>query len=171
MGMDVFGRNPTAKEGEYFRNNIWYWRPLANLCQSGAPKICAGCEHWQSNDGDGLDAEAALALAAVLEGLLADGTIARMVADRDRYLAGLPDETCELCDGKGVRTDEIAVNAGMDKQVITEEGHPRCGQTGWCNSCDGRGTKRPFLTHYPCDVENVAEFAAFLKSCGGFSIC
>ena len=27
MGMDVYGRNRCSKEGEYFRNNVWWWRP------------------------------------------------------------------------------------------------------------------------------------------------
>lgn len=28
MGMDVFGRTPTSKQGEYFRASIWDWQPL-----------------------------------------------------------------------------------------------------------------------------------------------
>lgn len=28
MGFDLDGMNPINKEGEYFRNNCWWWRPL-----------------------------------------------------------------------------------------------------------------------------------------------
>jgi hypothetical protein len=28
MGFDVYGKAPTAREGEYFRRNIWGWHPL-----------------------------------------------------------------------------------------------------------------------------------------------
>jgi hypothetical protein len=28
MGMDVYGKAPTVEEGKYFRNNLWWWRPL-----------------------------------------------------------------------------------------------------------------------------------------------
>ncbi|QOR55575.1 MAG: hypothetical protein UMS36scaffold28_65 [Phage 59_13] len=28
MGMDVYGVKPKSKQGEYFRNNVWSWRPL-----------------------------------------------------------------------------------------------------------------------------------------------
>jgi hypothetical protein len=35
MGMDVYGES-----GNYFRNNVWWWRPLANYCQAIAPHIC-----------------------------------------------------------------------------------------------------------------------------------
>ena len=31
MGMDVFGRNPSSKAGEYFRANVWSWRPIHDL--------------------------------------------------------------------------------------------------------------------------------------------
>jgi hypothetical protein len=28
MGMDVYGRKPSAPEGKYFRANIWSWPPI-----------------------------------------------------------------------------------------------------------------------------------------------
>lgn len=31
MGMDVYGRNPSSKDGEYFRASIWSWRPIHAL--------------------------------------------------------------------------------------------------------------------------------------------
>jgi hypothetical protein len=31
MGMDVCGRNPSAPAGEYFRANVWAWRPIHAL--------------------------------------------------------------------------------------------------------------------------------------------
>ena len=30
MGMDVYGERPRTNKGEYFRNNVWWWRPLWN---------------------------------------------------------------------------------------------------------------------------------------------
>lgn len=157
MGMDVYGQAPTSDAGKYFRNNVWWWRPLADLCQALAPQVCSACEHWQSNDGDGLDADGAAALAAVLEARLADGTVARLLAERNERLANLADVTCCLCDGKGVRSDALAVSNGWDKKP--------------CNACSGKGTERPPETHYVQDEDNVREFAAFLSACGGFEIC
>ncbi len=157
MGMDVYGNAPTSETGKYFRNNVWWWRPLADICQALAPQICEACEHWQSNDGDGLDADGAAALAAVLEARLADGTVKRLLTERDTMIAEMADVTCDLCNGKGVRSDELAVANGWDKKP--------------CNACDGKGAVRPWETHYPQDEDNVREFAAFLKDCGGFEIC
>jgi hypothetical protein len=34
MGMDVFGRNPSAERGQYFRANIWSWSPIYELTVS-----------------------------------------------------------------------------------------------------------------------------------------
>lgn len=171
MGMDVFGRQPTAKVGEYFRNNVWWWRPLADLCCAMAPEICAKCEHWQSNDGDGLYADDAAMLAATLDARIKNGDVAAYIKARDAAIDALPDEPCWLCDGTGIRSDALGVATGDLERVITgPPDHPRLGQQGWCNGCDGRGTKRPWEADYPCDAENVAAFAAFLKHCGGFEI-
>lgn len=54
MGMDIFGIASTDKQGEYFRNNYWYWRPLARYCQQIAPELCLKVEWWETNDSDGL---------------------------------------------------------------------------------------------------------------------
>jgi len=31
MGFDIVGINPKNKKGEYFRNNVWWWRRLADF--------------------------------------------------------------------------------------------------------------------------------------------
>ena len=63
MGMDVSGRNPRrtaegdrAPEGQYFRANMWGWRPIHDLCDraiehAGLPFDTEG---WGYNDGRGL---------------------------------------------------------------------------------------------------------------------
>ena len=42
---------------------------------------------------------------------------------------------------------------------------------GWCNACNGIGTKPSMMGDYPFSAENVKEFAQFLIDCGGFQIC
>lgn len=46
---------------------------------------------------------------------------------------------------------------------------------GWpsyeeCNACQGKKTVRPFDTYYNVDIDDIREFSAFLKDCGGFKI-
>jgi hypothetical protein len=66
MGMDVIGVNPKSEKGSYFRNNVWWWRPLADFCLNQHPDIAEKCEYWHTNDGDGLDEEDSVLLAQAL---------------------------------------------------------------------------------------------------------
>lgn len=75
MGMDVFGQDPTDAKGEYFRNNVWWWRPLAAYIEETHPEIAAHCTHWHSNDGDGLNAEQSKSLAEKLRQDIISGRV------------------------------------------------------------------------------------------------
>ena len=58
MGMDVYGKNQESEKGSYFRNNVWWWRPLWNYCEELHGDITRKVDSGYSNDGDGLDADA-----------------------------------------------------------------------------------------------------------------
>ncbi|NJK46169.1 MAG: hypothetical protein HC933_19630 [Pleurocapsa sp. SU_196_0] len=151
MGMDVFGKHPSSETGKYFRNNIWWWHPLWTFCESVAedliPSDNAG--HW--NEGWGLCEAKAIALAGRLEELLESGTVKSYEEVRNKALAAMPEESCRICDGTGTRQSA----AGSSP----------------CNTCEGTGKVKPWVTHYPFSEDNVREFAAFLRDCGGFEIC
>src|SRR5262252_5176839 len=72
MGFDVHGRAPSSEVGTYFRNNVWYWRPLANYISEVAPSLYTD-KVWQYNDGKGLNAADAAKLALILETELKSG--------------------------------------------------------------------------------------------------
>ena len=159
MGMDVYGRKPTGKEGEYFRNNVWYWRPLADYIKSVAPDLHSKCKYWQSNDGDGLNAKDSLKLADRLAAELASGRTAEYAGQYAKRHAEMPDEDCDLCEGTGIRQPIPYRGAGDPKKGgIT------------CNACQGKKTVRPSDTYYPFEVSNVRDFIQFLRACGGFKI-
>jgi hypothetical protein len=175
MGMDVYGKAPTAKVGEYFRRSVWGWRPLADFVLANADEQARGCKYWHSNDGDGLDAAGAVALAERLNALVADGTAADWIKLRDAGLAVAADVGCEFCAGLGIRRDEVGQRMGWVTAVVgavDADGrpNPRAGRVGSCNACGGRGSRRPSSTYYPLRVEDIQEFAAFLAACGGFEI-
>lgn len=165
MGMDVFGKHPENEDGRYFRNNIWWWGPLATFLTETYPDLTAACTYWYSNDGDGLDAEGAKALAAAVQRDLDSGLVAKYAKDREEHLASLPLIECNLCAGTGIRTDEVGRSYGFD---VPRD--PLTGKGG-CNGCEGNGKVRPWGADSPFDVENVREFAGFLSACGGFEIC
>ena len=171
MGMDVYGLDPSSEAGEYFRNNVWWWRPLADYIMKNAPEhLVVQCTHWHSNDGDGLDAEAAVELADWLDDQVASGLADEYEKEYKAIIAAIPKETCSYCGGTGIRKDEVGHKMGMPFRVIHEEGHPRKGQKGWCNGCNGLGKHDSFDASYPFSVENVVEFSKFCRDSGGFEI-
>lgn len=80
MGFDVFGK-ATEDNGErmYFRNNVWYWRPLWAYCHIVAPDIVDEdtLKRGMYNDGHGLDGPRAKELAQRLRTSLKDGTFTK----------------------------------------------------------------------------------------------
>ena len=154
MGMDVYGKNPINESGEYFRNNVWYWRPLAEYVCSIAPEITKHCENWQSNDGDGLNKTHSMKLATKIREDIDSGVASVYEHTYQNHNAAMPDEDCDICAGTGRRKEAPTTGAG----------------TIPCNACDGAGQVRPFETNYPFELSNVKEFANFLENCGGFEI-
>ena len=171
MGMDVYGKNPTSEVGTYFRNNVWWWRPLWDYCLE-QHHVARKVEHGHSNDGDGLDAEDAAYLGRLL---LSDVETGRAAQYEERYnytIAAMPLKPCEYCDGTGIRSDEVGVNFGMPDEELPEADAILLGRTyGTCNGCSGHGKVTQFAANYPFSVDNVKEFATFLIDSGGFSIC
>lgn len=155
MGMDVYGKAPASECGTYFRNNVWWWHPLWRYCETLAPDLIPKDNLGHSNDGWGLGRKAALKLADRLAAALASGDT-QQYADRYRTkLEALPLEPCTICGATGHRAEPPQVGPGLLP----------------CNACNGTGQVPNFATHYPFSVDNVREFEAFLRDCGGFRIC
>lgn len=157
MGMDVYGNAPTAEVGEYFRRSVWGWHPLWDLVEDVCPWVLKAVPGGHYNDGEGLDAQQALRLADELAEMLADKTITRYIEKRNHTLAELPDVPCQWCEGTGVRTDEVGQQMKMPER-------------NWCNGCDGKGFQQDSRRMYQVSVEDVEEFAEFVRHSGGFRI-
>lgn len=154
MGMDVFGKAPTHKLGEYFRSNVWYWHPLWRYCEELAPDIIPRENLGHLNDGWGLDARDALALACRLATELAFGRTAQYELDDRARRAAIPLDTCTICGGTGRRAEPPQIGPG----------HLHC------NGCDGAGEVPNFAANYVFSTEVVGNFALFLQYSGGFEI-
>ena len=170
MGMDVYGKGATSEKGEYFRNNVWSWRPLWNYCVELAPELCLNVD-GDTNGGDGLDAEGAEGLAVILYNELVSGRTADYEKKYKAQIAALPRSVCVYCAGTGIRSDEVGQNMSMPTAVLSPAIQIITGRThGWCNGCAGEGQVDHFSSNYPFDEANVREFAEFLSDCGGFNI-
>lgn len=67
MTMHVCGIEPATADGAHFEANLAGWSPLAEFACQMAPEVTASVEDWHLNEGDGLDADDAAALAVELE--------------------------------------------------------------------------------------------------------
>lgn len=152
MGMDVIGKHPVTPTGEYFRNNVWWWRPLWNYCQQVSDLAAQVDGHY--NDGNGLDEAGAKALAQTLLTELNEGRTSEYAAKYHIELDTMPEVECDLCHGSGHGSGER-----HDENV-----------DGECNACQGKGTRKHWATMYPFSIDNVREFAEFLQDSGGFEI-
>ena len=171
MGMDVYGKNATSEKGGYFRNNVWWWRPLWDYCLELHGDICSKVEHGHSNDGDGLDAYDASLLGDRLLSDVATGVTAEYEKRYNQAIADLPRTDCDLCGATGIRTDKIGVEMGMPTKELAPEVAIVVGRThGYCNACNGEGQTLPWSANYPFSVENVRQFGEFLVDSGGFAI-
>lgn len=156
MGMDVYGQNPTAEVGTYFRNNCWWWHPLWSYVLDVAPWVGEKVRYGRFNCGDGLPAAESARLAEILSEELRTGRTAEYALDYMCALIKMPDQVCSLCKGRGQDRPRFAFLRKASQQT--------------CHVCQGSGRERPAKTHYPFTVENVVEFRNFLVACGGFEI-
>jgi hypothetical protein len=149
MGFDLIGVKPTTKNGEYFRNNVWYWKPLwefvTNSCKEEMSDEAIKMGIY--NDGYKIDDKTAKAIGNNLKTLLKDGEVTRYVTEREKLLAGLSTEDCEWCEGTGETKNNQS-----------------------CGACKGKGVKKHFATWYSLNEGNVDEFADFCLESGGFEI-
>ena len=175
MGFDVFGKAPTAREGEYFRRNIWGWPHLAYLVETLCPDEAAACQHWYSNDGDGLDAAGAAALAAKLEERRDGGDVAAHCAQLDALTAAVPRDACPICGGSGEDSDPVEDAPELEPGEmlvidLTLPARPRRPNGKPCVTCHGVGTIEPLERWGRCTPNDVDQFIAFVKASGGFEI-
>lgn len=154
MGMDVFGRKPKDKTGEYFRANVWYWHPLWECIENLHPIIALKVEFPHENSGDGLGARDSIALARLLKKDIDNGTIEKYIADYYAHLDSLPDQDCDYCDETGHR---IYIQDGLE--VLQK-----------CGVCKGEKQTKNWLCNYHMNIEVFKKFQAFLETCGGFNI-
>ena len=152
MGFDLYGERPKKEVGEYFRNSVWWWRPLwdyvTEVCKDVLTKGDVNDGYW--NNGHWIHAKQAKRIAERLTELLNSGKTRDYEESYAVRLTKLPLEKCDLCQGTGKRNDE----------------HVK----GKCNGCDGCGHRAAWATHYPFSESNVREFVESCKHSGGFRI-
>lgn len=169
MGMDVYGKKPTEKSGEYFRRNVWGWHPLWDYCLDMHPDISNKVKYGHSNDGDGLGAVNSKKLAKRLRDDISSGTAQKYIEDRDAQLASLQQVICYACHGK--KTIKVAKNSLQINSEQSDTLNDSEYTTKKCHVCNGTGLVDSWDKNYFLSLEDIQQFCDFLQNCGGFQIC
>jgi len=98
MGMDVYGINPKAENGDYFRANVWYWRPLWQCVAYFCDDILSeeDIERGTYNDGYEYDEKTAQKISDKLENALKNGDIHKFEKGREKYISEMEDKDKEF---------------------------------------------------------------------------
>tara|TARA_Y100000296_G_C5143792_1_gene242530 strand:+ start:223 stop:795 length:573 start_codon:yes stop_codon:yes gene_type:complete len=143
--------------GVYFRNNVWWWRPLWHF-------VCRACENILTekdiergsyNDGHKISKTKAGRIAKELFRLIETDQVKAYESMYKKELDSLEQVDCDICEATGKRQEPPKTGAGDTE----------------CNGCNGTGKKDDWNKSYPFSEDNVREFANFCANSGGFRIC
>ena len=142
--------------GVYFRNNVWWWRPLWMFVSEACSDILTDkdIEMGSFNGGHKISKTKARRIAGRINKLNRNGSLNEYVNGRNQIIKELPDEKCNICEGTGKRKKPPAIGPGDIE----------------CNGCSGKGKCRPFACNYRAYEDDIIEFAEFCKHSGGFTI-
>lgn len=138
--------------GIYFRNNVWFWRPLWTYICIICEKVMTEKEMEAGYSNSGYEISKST-IDNMVNKLMLEIALENHIRYEEKYKADqekLPLVDCTLCNGTGQRNDEHL--------------------QGECNGCEGEGKRKSWETSYPFDHKNVEEFTAFLIESGGIKI-
>lgn len=168
MGMDISGINPKNTNGEYFRNNVWWWRPLWNYVYLHCGKIITEKEfnggHY--NDGQFISDKKAEKIA---NKLIAIRSITKQYAKQFKTetkpkikFNSLINEAAQLYYDKIVDKQNGKITCPGDLEKLNPKAYKI-----WSTLTFDLEFDEP---KYPFSEQNVEEFITFIKSSGGFEI-
>ena len=164
MGFDLYG-NANNPKGEYFRNNVWWWRRLADyVCEYTGVIEEKDREFWQTNDGHKVSKEEAEQIANQLECLIETGHAHKYEKKVKKEI-----EEAKINNSKVEKLFEeikFQVEKQTGKSDLAPREYPEHLYKKWTETydlLDGRG-------NYPFAIENVKEFIQFCRNSEGFRI-
>ena len=165
MGFDISGLNPKNEKGEYFRNNVWYWRPLAEYVLKETKVIDEkDQEHWHYNDCHEVSKEDAEQIAKQLDHLVKIGHCKKFAQawEKRREKIEKHNEQVE----KELDNHVKDVQRRMNDSNLAPKDFPKEDHDKWEKIYEKRNSDGS----YPFTEENVKEFSEFCKNSGGFTI-
>ena len=153
--------------GNYFRNNVWWWRPLWTFtCDHCADFLTeddmnGGCY----NDSYIITEDKAVAIAERLYEALKEPETQEYLDNHMKTMEKAKKHN-EMIEQEKKALDEIAVAITGDKDVAPID-YPK----DLKKKFDELMKKRDWASSYPINRENIENFARFAEQSGGFSIC
>lgn len=151
MGMDVYGLNPNGDEGDYFRANVWSWRPIHSMMELA--NRMAGetlfdketLDSMEHNDGAGLKTQGECEFLAQL--------LQQLATPQNLSDAGF------VVDGEGIHYPIW----DKKKDLVTDN-------TGTLKKAEEVDNLDEYKSAYGTTFAHVKQFITFLRNCGGFEV-
>ena len=152
--------------GEYFRNNIWWWRRLAQYVYENTDEISEDDYGlWHENSGHEVDEVTALRIADRLDELIKQGHTAEYQLQVEEAMAHA-EEHNKGVEEKMKALREKVIKLTGDKDIAPAD-YPEIQSKEW----DFLYSQKSWDDSYPFSVENVQRFSNFCRQSGGFEIC
>jgi len=153
--------------GSYFRNNVWWWRPLADLILEECADLIT---HEQANEihinsGRRFSKGTSIAIANRLQSLVDSGWIDKHKKEVDARIkiAKKHNEKIE----KKLDDLRVVITKLRPNQNLAPNDYPFPYNKRW----EEIHNQKDWGESYPFNKENVIEFIKFSKASGGFEIC
>ena len=152
--------------GVYFRNNCWWWRPLANFIIEKCDWLTQEQkERLHDNSGFEFSQHEAGTIADTLQKNVDDGTAKAReeLNERERKIAAEWN--------KGLQKQQDALGEEARKETGNKNIVPRDYPKHLYKKWDELSNQQDWKESYPFKEANVKEFICFLRECGGFQVC
>jgi len=167
MGFDLYSLgNHKTEDGEYFRNNVWWWRRLADfVCTHTGVVEEKDKPEWQLNGGHEVSEEQAMQIAKQLKALIKDGTVSKAIKEVEDEMAKAEENNkfVERC--HEMLREKVEKETG--KENLAPADYPKEDHDTW----DWIQSKYSYGSSYPFTMENVERFIEFCEQSNGFRIC
>ena len=155
-------RNP----GIYFRNNCWWWRPLANFIIEKCDWLTQEQkERLHDNSGFEFSQHEAVTIADTLQKMVSDGTANAREEVSKREMKVAEEWNAGLQKQQDALGEEARKETG-NKNIVPRD-YPKHIYKKW----DDLQGQTDYKAHYPFREANVKRFIKFLRECGGFQVC
>jgi hypothetical protein len=158
----------SINKGVYFRNNVWWWRRLADYIMEHTKCVDKDdFDKWHENGGHEVDEETAIQIANQLEYLIKTGHAERHAEKVKKEKEEAKKHNSKVEKILDELKAQVAKATGKDVEKLAPADYPDEYHKKWWELID----QKDYRDSYPFEIENVKEFIEFAKNSGGFKIC